>query len=151
MSNPVDLATPRPGDLEATPDRGSTIIVRITGVIREGSHEVTPINDCDGLHVGDRLIGRYVAPTGHRGRACLQVQPTPTSSTTREPPIADDPETSGTWELDTTHMRPRRYSVSLRILDGALVGSPRCYSSVAVEFCLQPRLSELTRRFAWSA
>ncbi len=137
----------------ATVDRGSTVELRITGVIRAGSFEVTPVAECARLHVGDRLIGCWLAPAGHRGRPRLQVQ----LSSTTEPssgaferasqPPSDGLESSrGTWELDTTHMRPRRYGVSLRLVGGSQIGDTPSYGSVAVEFRLEP--STLDRRVA---
>lgn len=142
MANPVDFGSARFRHLHAHLDHGPAIDLRITGVIREGSNSVTPAAECDAVHVGDRLLGDYVATAGHRGRARLQVQPAPPPWTIapKLPESSDDErEPSGTWELDTSHMRPSGYTLSLQILGRSPVGTSRCYGSVALNFFLQPR------------
>jgi hypothetical protein len=131
-------------------DRGPTIGLRITGVIREGGYDITPIGECERLHVGDRLLGCYVAPADHSGHASLRVEPSsaiPSSApvSDRAAPREDHRDRCGTWELDTANMRPRSYTLSLRICDRSRVEANRCYGLVSVDFRLSGRLQWGTR------
>lgn len=142
MANPVNFGSARLRQLRAPLDHGPALDLRITGVIREGSNSVTPVAECEGVHVGDRLLGSYAATASHHGRARLQIRPStrPCTNAPKLPEPSDDERSpTGSWELDTTHMRPRGYTLSLRILDRSLAETTRCYGSIALDFHLHPR------------
>ncbi|MFO7567223.1 MAG: hypothetical protein R6X02_31550 [Enhygromyxa sp.] len=121
----------------------SAIELWLTGVIRAGSQEITPAADCDELHVGDRLIGSYVAAT----RCCCQVRLHLRANLHRssEPPTMSaepSPEQvpSGNWELHTANMRPGGYTLTLQMVGLAIDDSNSpCCGSVAIDFQLAPR------------
>ncbi|HLT40423.1 MAG TPA: hypothetical protein VK034_29290 [Enhygromyxa sp.] len=118
-------------------DDSRVIDLRITGVIREGANVVTPVADCDELHIGDRLIGSYIASGLREGRVRLHVRanPSPCSRPTDMPSSNDAPD--GSWELHTTNMRPGGYTLTLQLVDPTSAG---CRGSVALDFWLVGRL-----------
>lgn len=137
-------------------DDAPELDLRITGVIREGSNEITPSADCEQLFVGDTLIGSYVA-TDRRCRVRLHVGTTPPASSRPSPvwPAIGSPRApDGTWELHTANMQPSSYTLTLRTVDRALAGdSTPCCGSVALDFRLEPRAApsprSAAREWAW--
>jgi hypothetical protein len=133
-------------------DEASAIDLRITGVIREGSSVATAMCEGDEIRVGDKLLGSYVATDRHFLHARLHLQRTPIAHppSSSAPPlgIADDDrhlnpsgQVIGTWELDTTHMQPSSYTLTLRVVDRTLLGGStvtRWSGSVAIDFQLAP-------------
>ncbi len=127
--------------------------LRITGVVRKGANVVTPAGDCGKFHVGDKLVGTYVATDVNFGSAGLVLQPNPTPS----PPVPVTPpvllgvssyvgglnpygEFGGSWELDTTGMRPCGYTLTLAVVDRTIVDSSTLdhwRNSMTVGFCLE--------------
>src|SRR5690606_34014891 len=109
--------------------------------------------DCDKFFVGDKLIGTYVATDQHFGQANLMLQPDPTPN---PPAPVQSPtllgvrsydgglnpygEAGGSWELDTTDMRPCGYTLTLDVIDRTIVNSSTAShwrQPVTVGFCLE--------------
>jgi hypothetical protein len=134
----------------ALSEESPPIDLRITAVIRSGSYVATPASIDDELHVGDKLIGSYVTTDRHFLHARLHLQrnpdPNPPRSSAPLLGLANDDHLNpaghvgGSWELDTTHMQPSDYVLTLRVVDRTLLDSsvPRWSSSVSIHFRLEP-------------
>jgi hypothetical protein len=150
----IDVGSERVRQLKkALGDDAPALDLRITGVIRKGSSVATPAAECDEIHVGDKLIGSYVAIDRHflHARLHLQRNPNPNPPSSSAPPqllgVADNDDLNpygqvgGSWELDTTHMQPSGYTLTLRVFDRTLLGSStitRWSGSIALDFHLAP-------------
>lgn len=155
MANSIDLGGGRVRQFkEALGYDGPALDLRITAVVRRGSSTPTPASNVDEFHVGDRLIGTFVATDRHFLRARLHLQrksdPNPPRPSAPLLGVEDDRHldphghAGGTWELDTTHMQPSDYVLTLQAVDRTLLDSgsvTRWSGSAAIDFRLAPPIS----------
>lgn len=158
MANSIKLGGDRVRQLrKALSDDAPAIDLRITGVLRKGSSVPERATERDEFQVGDKLIGSYIA-TDHRflhARLHLERNPNPEPSSSSAPPLlatADDDQhlnphgrVGGSWELDTTHMQPSGYVLTLRVVDRTLLGTStvtRWSGSISIDFWLAPARAE---------
>lgn len=154
MANSIDFGSARARQIKkALGDETRGLDLRVTAVIRRASTEATPASSADEFQVGDKLIGTYVATDRHFLRARLHLQrksaPIPPRSSTPLLGVGEDDgreldprgDAGGTWELDTTHMQPSDYVLTLEVVDRTLLDSgsvTRWSGSVAIDFRLSP-------------
>lgn len=159
MANSIDVGGARLRQMKkALGDNAPATDLRITAVIRKGASEATPATSADHFHVGDRLIGSYVAIERHFLRVRLHLQPESTPESAQPPSdspllgVVDDDHhldapgrSSSSWELDTTHMQPGGYVLLLQVVDRTRLASgvvTRWSDSVAIGFRLAPAPAE---------
>ena len=124
-----------------------TATLAITGV-SSGGGPITPAQECETFTKNQTVHGTYSSFDQHFGTLTLTVEPsgpantpgpTSVSPSVRAYPAVPTSGESGTWELDTSKMKPCGYIVRLWVQDRTIVSSDGSgwKNAASVGFCLK--------------